>query len=416
MKSKEQHVLFIGSVWPEPASSAGGSRTVQLMELFLAQGWKLTFASTAADSAFMIDFLNWPVSKVSILLNDNSFDTFISELQPSIVVFDKFMMEEQFGWRVAAHCPSALRILDTIDLHFLRVARHKALKENRSFEETDVLIEEMAKREIASILRSDISLIISDVEMRLLQNRFQIQNSILHYVPFLLNPILPADIANWLSFEQRQHFITIGNFMHEPNWNAVLYLKHEIWPLIRNELPQAELHVYGSYSSQKVEALHNAKEGFCIKGRAADAQAVVSKAKVCLAPLRFGAGIKGKLVEAMQCGTPSVTTSIGAEGMHGTFEWNGFIANETTAIAKAAVQLYTDRNTWTRSQQNGIQIINSFYAKEKLGKQLVQRILEVQADLENHRLHNFMGAMLLHHSMASTKYLSKWIEEKNRKL
>mgnify|MGYP003556696191 CR=1 FL=1 len=204
MKSKEQHVLFIGSVWPEPASSAGGSRTVQLMELFLAQGWKLTFASTAADSAFMIDFLNWPVSKVSILLNDNSFDTFISELQPSIVVFDKFMMEEQFGWRVAAHCPSALRILDTIDLHFLRVARHKALKENRSFEETDVLIEEMAKREIASILRSDISLIISDVEMRLLQNRFQIQNSILHYVPFLLNPILPAlflcRLPVWLRF------------------------------------------------------------------------------------------------------------------------------------------------------------------------------------------------------------------------
>ena len=290
---------------------------MQLMELFLSQGWKLTFASTATDSAFMIDFLKWPVSKVSILLNDDSFDKFVSELNPSIVVFDKFMIEEQFGWRVAAHCPTALRILDTIDLHFLRVARHKALKENRAFEEADVLKEEMAKREVASILRSDIALIISDFEMQLLRNRFQIQEAILHYVPFLLNPILSADIENWLAFEQRKHFITIGNFMHEPNWNAVLYLKQEVWPLIRKELPTAELHVYGSYSSQKVEALHNQKEGFYIKGRAADAYEVVSKAKVCLAPLRFGAGMKGKLVEAMQCGTPSVTTSIGAEGMHG---------------------------------------------------------------------------------------------------
>lgn len=416
MKRVEQHVLFIGSVWPEPASSAGGSRTVQLMELFIAQGWKLTFASTAADSEFMIDFLKWPVSKVSIQLNDSSFDAFISKLQPSIVVFDKFMIEEQFGWRVAANCPDALRILDTIDLHCLRTARHKALKENRSFKETEVLKEEMAKREIASIFRSDCSLIISDMEMKLLENRFHLRNEILHYIPFLLPSLSAEDISNWLPFEQREHFVTIGNFMHEPNWNAVLYLKQEIWPLIRKELPLAELHVYGSYSSQKVEALHAPKEGFYIKGRAADAQAVVSKARVCLAPLRFGAGIKGKLVEAMQCGTPSVTTSIGAEGMHGTYEWNGFVANDTIGIAKAAVQLYSDKNVWLKSQQNGIEIINSFYAKEKHGDLLIKRIKELERDLELHRIQNFTGAMLMHHSMASTKYLSKWIEEKNRKL
>lgn len=416
MKSEEQQVLFIGSVWPEPASSAGGSRTVQLMELFLSQGWKLTFASTAADSAFMIDFLKWPVSKVSILLNDSSFDTFISELNPDIVVFDKFMIEEQFGWRVAAHCPTALRILDTIDLHFLRVARQKAVKENRIFKEADVLKEEMARREVASILRSDIALIISEVEMNLLLDLFKIQNNLLHYVPFLLDPLSAESIANWAPFEERQHFITIGNFMHEPNWDAVRYLKEDVWPLIRKELPRAELHVYGSYSSQKVEALNNTKEGFCIKGRAEDAQAVVSKARICLAPLRFGAGMKGKLVEAMQCGTPSVTTSIGAEGMHGTFEWSGIITNETTAIAEAAIQLYSDKNAWLKSQQNGIQIINSFFEKGRHGKRLIRRIVEVKGDLENHRLTNFMGAMLLHHSMASTKYLSKWIEEKNRKL
>ncbi|HET6224625.1 MAG TPA: glycosyltransferase, partial [Bacteroidia bacterium] len=210
MHKREQHVLFIGSVWPEPASSAGGSRTVQLMELFLSQDWKLTFASTATDSDHMIDFSKWPISKKSILLNDDSFDVFISELKPDIVVFDKFMIEEQFGWRVATHCPDALRVLDTIDLHCLRVARHKALKENRKFEDGDVLKEEMAKREIASILRSDISLIISDVEMELLINRFQIKADLLHYIPFLLNPISTEDVSNWADFEQREHFITIG--------------------------------------------------------------------------------------------------------------------------------------------------------------------------------------------------------------
>jgi hypothetical protein len=416
MNSSQQQVLFIGSVWPEPASSAGGSRTVQLMELFISQGWQLTFASTAADSAHAIDFSKWPVSKVSIRLNDSSFDDFVSQLQPTIVVFDKFMVEEQFGWRVAQHCPQALRILDTIDLHCLRVTRQKALKEKRSVEEADLLKEEMAKREIASILRSDISLIISDVEMKLLLNLFRTDAALLHYVPFLLDPVTDENKNNWSAFESREHFITIGNFLHEPNWNAVLYLKQEIWPLIRKDLPDVALHVYGAYSSQKVEALHAPKEGFFIKGRAADAIEVVSKAKICLAPLRFGAGIKGKLVEAMQCGTPSVTTTIGAEGMHGELEWNGNVVNETVAFAKAAVQLYTDKKLWESSREQGAVIINEFYAKKTLGEKLLKRILEVQQSLEQHRLKNFTGALLMHHTLLSTKYLSKWIEEKNRKL
>jgi hypothetical protein len=416
MHNSQQQVLFIGSVWPEPASSAGGSRTVQLMELFISQGWQLTFASTAATSEHAIDFSKWPVSKVSIQLNDSGFDDFISQLQPTIVVFDKFMIEEQFGWRVAQHCPKALRILDTIDLHCLRTARQKALKEKRDFEQSDLLKEEMAKREIASILRSDISLIISDVEMELLENLFHVDPVLLHYVPFLLDPVTDEVKKNWLDFEARAHFITIGNFLHEPNWNAVLYLKQEIWPFIRKELPGVALHVYGAYGTQKIEALHAPQEGFLIKGRAEDARAVVSKARICVAPLRFGAGIKGKLAEAMQCGTPSVTTDIGAEGMHGKLKWSGSVVNEATAFAKAAVQLYTNKILWNSSQEQGAVIINECYAKKELGKQLLKRILEVKHSLELHRLKNFTGAMLMHHTLSSTKYLSKWIEEKNRKL
>ena len=389
---------------------------MQLMELFISKGWKLTFASTAADSPHMIDFSQWPVSKVSILLNDNSFDACIIALQPSMVIFDKFMMEEQFGWRVAAHCPDALRVLDTIDLHCLRIARQKALKENRTFNETDLLEEEVTKREIASILRSDISLIISDIEMNLLISQFHLSAELLHYVPFLLKPITREQITAWKPFEERQNFVTIGNFLHEPNWNAVLYLKQEIWPMLKKELPCAELHVYGSYCSAKAEALHAPKDRFFIMGRAADAQAVVSKARICLAPLRFGAGIKGKLVEAMQCGTPSVTTRIGAEGMHGELNWNGTIANDAATFVQAAVQLYTDKIHWQHAQQNGIRIINEFYPEKKLGEKLVERLLTVQKQLAKHRLHNFTGAMLMHHTMNSTKYLSKWIEEKNRKL
>ena len=133
-----QHILIIGTVWPEPNSSAAGSRTMQLIEQFQKRNWKITFACAAADSQFSIDFEKYGIDKVSIALNNSSFDAFIKNLQPTIVLFDRFMMEEQFGWRVAENCPDALRILDTIDLHCLRLARQQAFKEKRDFDLEDL--------------------------------------------------------------------------------------------------------------------------------------------------------------------------------------------------------------------------------------------------------------------------------------
>ena len=139
--------------------------------------------------------------------------------------------------------------------------------------------------------------------------------------------------------------MAIGNFLHAPNWDATLQLKQIIWPEIRKTIPDAQLHVYGAYASEKVLQLHNPKEGFYVKRRAEDAKEVISKAKVLLAPLRFGAGLKGKFIDAMQCGTPSVTTQIGAEAMQGDFTWGGAIEDDVYAFAKAATA-YTQMKTY----------------------------------------------------------------------
>ena len=267
-----ENVLIIGSVWPEPDSSAAGSRMMQLIELFQSQNWQITFASIASPSEFMFDIESIGVKKECIHLNSHTFDDFIKKLQPSMVVFDRFMTEEQFGWRVAEHCPKALRILDTEDLHSLRYARQNAHKQNRNFELDDLLNEDIAKREIASILRSDLTLIISTYEMDLLKSVFKIDSDLIYYLPFMLDNISQDDFIKMPSFEERRHFISIGNFLHEPNWDAVQYLKKDIWPLIRKQLPEAELHIYGAYPSQKLFELHNEKEGFIIKGRAQDAK------------------------------------------------------------------------------------------------------------------------------------------------
>ena len=405
-------LLIIGTVFPEPDSSAAGSRMMQLIEVFQQQGWSITFASAAAESEFAVDLSGLGVKQVSIELNSSLFDDFVRELNPQIVLFDRFMTEEQFGWRVAENCPNALRVLDTEDLHCLRHARHQALKENREYVSSD-LFNEQAKREIASIYRCDLSLIISAYEMEVLRTVFKIDEALLHYLPFMIaSP--DSSKGGEKGFEERRHFVTIGNFLHPPNWDAVQHLKTEIWPLIRKHLPETEMHVYGAYCSDKHRQLHSKKDGFLINGRAENAKEVICGARVLLAPLRFGAGLKGKLVEAMQCGTPTVTTSIGAEAMHGNLPWSGAIADSPEELAHAAVALYTDPIAWKTAQERGVSIINKIYPKEKLGTAFVQRIERLLSRLENHRQQNFIGSMLMHHTMRSTEFMSRWIEAKNR--
>ncbi len=406
-------VLIIGYVWLE-TTSAAGSRMLQLIELFKEQGWKITFASPAQKTENSIDLSSLNIDEVSIELNNASFDGFIQELNPTIVLFDRFMMEEQFGWRVAENCPNALRILDTEDLHFLRKTRHQQLKKGQEFANEALLKSDDAKREIAAILRCDLSLIISIFEVDLLKTVFKIDEKLLYHLPFLLNKIDENQQEKWQSLNEREHFVFIGNFFHKPNVDAVLTLKNEIWSAIRKQLPKAEIHIYGAYANQQVNQLHNKKEGFLIKGFAEDADEVVRNAKVVLAPIRFGAGIKGKLTEAMICGTPSITTSIGAEGMHDNLSWNGFVEDDFIQFSEKAIQLYSDEILWKKSQQKGVKIINQIYDKEKIGAPFIKIIKELQENLELHRTQNFLGSLLQHKTMQATKYMSKWIQEKNK--
>lgn len=406
-------LLIIGFVWPEPKSSAAGGRMMQLIDVFLSQNYEITFASPCAksDNAFNLETIG--VTQTTIALNNSSFDAFVKSLNPTVVMFDRFMMEEQFGWRLTQQCPKALKILDTEDLHSLRKGRRQAFKDNQAFDET-YLFSDIAKREIASIYRCDISLIISEVEMDILKQQFKVNDDLLLYLPFMLSAVTKKETQLLPEFENRNHFITIGNFLHEPNYNAVLYLKNTIWALIRKHLPQAQLHIYGAYASQKVNALNNKKEGFLVKGFAEDVNQVMQQAKVCLAPVRFGAGLKGKLVDAMQNGTPCVTTTIGAEGMFGDFKPSSYIENNPEAFANKAVLLYQNNMLWKDFQENGYKIINQRFNKELHQKNFVSKIEDTRQQLDEKRLNNFTGQMLQHHTMQSTKFMSRWIEEKNK--
>lgn len=406
--SSFKNVLIIGKVWPEPKSSAAGRRMMQLIDFFLSQNSKITFATAASETGFQNNLNQTKVECVKIELNNDSFDSFMEELQPQMVIFDRFTMEEQFAWRVSKIVPSAVRIINTEDLHFLRDAREQSVKKNLALDES-MIRTEMAMRELAAIQRSDLSLFVSEYEVELLQENYSVPPNRMAYLPLFASK--NDEIS---SFENREGFMFIGNFYHAPNWDAVQILKKEIWPLIRKELPQATLSIYGAYAGKKVLDFHNEKEGFLVKGRVEDAKKVTQLARISLVPLRFGAGIKGKIIEAMENGTPTITTSVGSESMYSKSGFGGCIEDDFKQFSQKAVLLYTDKEKWLQAQKTGFEILSERFSKDEFYEKLRTTLDDLALNYSEIRKNDLQFNLLNHHSLESSMYLSKWIAEKNK--
>lgn len=430
------NVVVVGYVWPEPNSSAAGQNMLSIIERCLAANFNVTFLTAATDSEHKADLLTMGVNVQSVALNCSSFNALIADIAPDVVVFDRYMTEEQFSWRVKEVCPNALRVLNTEDLHSLRHARHEAVKKHGDASLAH-LHSELAQREIASIIRSDLTLVISKKEMALLTEHYGVPLAQLQYHPLVVGP----SISSAPSFEQRSHFIHIGNFRHAPNWDAVLQLKQHLWPSIKKALPHAELHIYGAYPPKKATQLHNEKQGFLVKGWASDVESVMMNAKALIAPLRFGAGIKGKLLDAMRCGTPSITTWIGAEGIAEdsvdvdssmnakaenevknlqSVQWPGALCDADTSDAavirdyvERAVALYEDEKVWNLANKHTASLLDVF-KQQQPGMPLIERINELKQGQDKHRDTLFMQSLLWHQTLAASKYMSQWIEAKSK--
>jgi len=286
-------------------------------------------------------------------------DAVLSDHKPNLVWFERFIMEEMFGWRVQELLPEALRMLDTQDLHFLREARegavrdmdvlHAELAEQQrehgllglaapvpSFAFTaplylshplmgldassDDVLNVKVKRELASILRSDLTAVVSTHELELLRKEFRVPSEKLclssFYFPYArlrsiirsgesLDPVsatfdAPGSKTPWFGtvsqkFDHRKDFVSIGHFRHRANVDSLRVLKQYLWPEIRDRLMKlgqadARLYVFGAYPSSEHMKMHDPKQGFFMIGPAKDARRELSKYRVLLAPLRFGAG------------------------------------------------------------------------------------------------------------------------------
>lgn len=407
-------ILIIGKVWPEPNSSAAGKRMKQLIGLFAKHG-EIHFACANAFTGNEIDLNEIGVNIHHIELNNDSVNVFFKELNPDIVVFDRFLTEEQYGWRIIEHCPDAVRILNTEDLHFLRKTRHQYVKQHNHFT-TDTRIldfqNDETMRELASIYRCDQTIIISPVEMELLQNEMQVPSDLLTYLPIFAEEKPECE----QSFSERKNFLFIGNLLHEPNADAVKMLVEHCWPIIRQECKEAELIIAGAYPPQHILQLNNPKKGIRVVGHFNDLDELYKTVRTSLVPLRFGAGIKGKIIETLEYGVPFISTSIGTEGMFFGEEWQDCIADDWNDFSQKAIAQYADRTKWQQFREMGKQHLMNHFSASESKNQLFDAPSEFIATIHSQRKKRYYSQLVQHHTLMSIRYLSKWIMEKNIRL
>ncbi len=413
----EMKILWICTVWPEPTSSAAGVRTLALLRALQKGGHDLWVLSPARDTVFRTELERSGIETHHFEPNDSAFDEFLSARVPDIVIFDRFMIEEQFSWRVRLHAPQATRVLDTVDLHSLRRLREKSVKLGLSGGDTldHVDTSPDTLRELAAIWRSDLALITSTSEMRLLQCTYGVSLDLLSLCSFGY-PFPPASPA----FTERGNIVFIGNFNHKPNADAVQFLQNSLWTEIRNACARAgvddcELHIYGAYTPQHLGGRDSARDRFRIKGWAPNVHEALSQYRVNLAPLRFGAGIKGKISDGWYAGTPCVGTSCAAEGMHGELDFGGVVVDDPAGFAEAVAGLYVDEIRWNQASERGTTIVRELFSREVHERRFIEAIEQAHLNREVRRLRNFIGALLWYESNRSTEYFSRWIECKNRK-
>ena len=426
------HVVFVGWEAIDASASAAGARSEALVRGALDRGWRVSALSSADRGGVGVGALGARVGRVEAN-RGGSWEAALEGVEaPDVVVFDRFLSEEAHSWRVRELWPNAARILDMQDCHALRRARERAATAGAGM---DAVVraapgarDRDQMREIASAQRSDLTLVCSPVEARWLRECGVVGRK-LRVASFFEDDVDASAFRDDEDFDGRRGFVTIGTFMHKPNVDSVAWLREEVWPLVRERLPDATMRVYGSYMTEAHRArFHDPRRGFEVVGFAPDLNEVMRSARVLLAPLRFGAGIKGKVLDAWKRGTPVVTTPIGAEGtVRGVDEfwrpssapidpdhgWGGFgdrvSAND---IAEAAVRLHEDRELWSRARRAGANIINEDFSSRVNIPGVLDAIEDVMRNIDSVRDEDYIGQALWHHTEKSTTYFSKWIELK----
>lgn len=345
-------ILVVADHLPLFDQQSGGLRLHSLIGMIADLGWSITFAS------------HWPEAGPGCLATETgraSYEAALRQVGVTHFVYGLDAMRaclQQGGGsfrfalisfpKVAAdvipmvrlYCPWARVIFDTVDLHFLRTEREAAVTGSARLRDEAVRLRGV---ELACLTMADVTLAVTQDERALLLSLAP--QAVVETLPNIFqSPARPPPGP-----QDRQGLLFVGGFWHRPNVDAVLWFAQEIWPLLRSQVPDLNFSIVGSNPSDTVLAL-DGRDGIAVIGQVADLTPYFNAARVCVAPLRFGAGMKGKVGQSMMAGLPVVTTMIGAEGLAAEDGCQIAIADDAAGFAAHVMMLLTDDIAWTGLQ------------------------------------------------------------------
>lgn len=347
------HILIVDALTPDAARDSGSLRMLNIMRLLRELGWRVSFMADNRMAA-REEIVQLGRVGVHVLCKPWS-PSLATWLRREGAALDAVMLCRHY---VAAPnlelvrrlAPRAKLLFDTVDLHFLREQRAAEHKGNATLARQA----ELSRRcEMALIQACDITFVVSPIEHALLARELpQARVELLSNVHELYGR--RADFAS------RNGLVFVGGFNHPPNEDAVRWLVGEIFPLIHAQRPDLTLHLIGDIPEAARSSL--AAPGVQIHGRIADLAPWMDGCRVALAPLRYGAGVKGKVNMAMSHGMPVVATSMAAEGMQLRDGEEILLADDTAGFAAAVLRLHEDETLWLRLSERGLDNVREHFS------------------------------------------------------
>lgn len=350
-----QRVLVIDSYMVTPDRESGSLRMLNLFRILQGLGYQVTFAAANLEApqpyvadlqrqGFEVLYRPYVRSIACHLASEGK--------RYDLVILSRADAAAQVMPAARRHCTRARIIFDTVDLHFLREQRLAELLGDRG---TRLLAEARKRQELDLMRQADLTLVVSEAERDLLAEEApDVAVRVVSNIHQIFGSANPP--------ETRRDLLFIGAFSHPPNRDAVLFFCDEVMPRLRARLPDLRLKVIGSDPPAEVLARTGDETGVDVLGYVPDVEPFFAGCKLSVAPLRYGAGVKGKINQSLAHGLPVVATRLAIEGMHLVDGESVLVADTAEAMVEAVIRLYQDPELWQRLSAGGLAVMERYFS------------------------------------------------------
>jgi GT2 family glycosyltransferase/glycosyltransferase involved in cell wall biosynthesis len=346
-------ILVIDATTPEPDKDSGSVRLTNLMQCCRDLGYGVTFFADNRNYAgsYTQDLQKAGIEVLYSPWLESLHDFFRDRgAEFDYVLISRHYIAINYISLINRYCPEARFIFDTVDLHYLREQRLAELEQSLPLKRT---AQQTRRSEMSVIKAADATLVVSTVEKDVLAEdapgeKVHVLSNI-HHVP-----------GRDKSFEERRDIFFVGGYQHPPNIDAACWFVNDIWPLIHSQLPDLRFHLIGSKAPEKVRSLSG--DGVVFHGFVESLEPFLSNCRLALAPLRYGAGVKGKVNMSMAHGQPVVATPAAVEGMFAEHERELLVAKDAEAFAGEVIRLYQDKDLWNRLSDASVQNVEDHFS------------------------------------------------------